>query len=267
MKTWNLRKALVVYKEEASHPSQQKIHSSSLERVEEALSKQGFSYRSIRRENLRSEIQEDFVITVGGDGTFLHASHFSHEQHLFLGVNSVPHASHGAFCYTDAKSFEKTLQNLLQDKLSAGPLFRLQAKINGKKVKTLALNDILVANPSPAGTSRYQFSLGKKKEEQKSSGVWISTASGSSAAIRSAGGKVLQKHTDHFQFLVREPFLQGKKKMSILKGILKPQEKIRIRIQMTKGSLFIDGSHISHDLRQGDVVEIGLSKEVVWAVV
>ena len=45
-------------------------------------------------------------------------------------------------------------------------------------------------------------------------------------------------------------------------GNLKPGEQI-----VTKGSLFIDGSHISHDLRQADVVEIGLSKEVLWAVV
>lgn len=267
MKTWNLRKALVVYKEEASHPSHQKTHLSSLERVEQALTKQGFSFRSLRREELRTEISEDFVITVGGDGTFLHASHFSHDQHLFLGINSVPQASHGAFCYTDAKNFEKALKALLEDKLSAGPLFRLQAKINGKKISTLALNDILIANPSPAGTSRYHLSVGAKKEEQKSSGIWIASPSGSSAAIRSAGGKTFPKHSEQFQFLVREPFLQGKSKMTLLKGVLKAGGKIRVRIHMTKGGLFVDGSHITYSLKQNDLVEISLSKDVVWAVV
>lgn len=266
MKKWNLKKALVVFKEEASHPSHREIHELSLERVCAALREQGIAFRVLKRAGLRKAIAEDFIVTVGGDGTFLHASHFAGPRHLLLGVNSVPHASHGAFCSTDAERFEKALQRLLQGKAPITPLHRLVAKKNGKRLPILALNDILIANPSPAGTSRYELVLGRLKEEQKSSGLWISTPSGSSAAIRSAGGKLLAKHSRQFQFLVREPFQQGARKLRLLKGVLPPGQTVKVRIQMSKGALFVDGCHIRYDLKQGDVAEIGLSKEILWAV-
>ncbi len=266
MNKWNLKKALVVFKEESAQPKHHRTHSASLKKVCATLEKNKISYRVIRREKLKTKIKEHFVITVGGDGTFLHASHFSDSKQLLLGVNSVPHASHGAFCSTDAHGFERKLKKLLLHQASITSLVRLQAKINGKKISFLALNDILFANPSPAGTSRYEIKAKGIKEIQKSSGVWISTPSGSSAAIHSAGGKVLPKHSRQFQFLVREPFLQGKEKIKMIRGILSSSASIQLRPHMSRGALFIDGAHIHYPLKYGDKVEIGLSNEKIWAV-
>lgn len=266
MKKWNLKKILVVFKEEASHPSHHETHYSSLKKICKVLDQYPLRYRVIRRENLRKKIREELVITVGGDGTFLHASHFADAKHLLLGVNSVPYASHGAFCYTNAQNFEKIFPKVLQHQVPVTPLYRLQAKKNKKALPFLALNDILFANPSPAGTSRYQIQYRRKQENQKSSGIWISTPSGSSAAIRSAGGLLLPKHSRQFQFRIREAFQQGKKKLKILKGILSAKEKLILIPQMSRGTLFIDGSHLHCNLKYGDTVEISLSREVVWAV-
>lgn len=266
MKKWNFKKALVVFKEEASHPKHEPKHQSSLALVCAALQENGIIYKVIRREKLNHKIQEPWVITVGGDGTFLHASHFASSKHLLMGINSVPAASHGAFCVTDAIHFKKILPLLLNHKVPITPLSRLEVKRNGKKIPFLALNDVLFANPSPAGTSRYRIQVGSQKEEQKSSGVWISTPSGSSGAIRSAGGELLPKHSRQFQFLVREPFQQGKKKLKITHGIFDQKGSIKITPQMSRACVFIDGSHIHYELKNEGKVEVKLSNEVIWAV-
>ncbi len=266
MKKWNLKNILVLFKEEASQSHHEKRHQSSLAQVCEVLQKHRLSYKVLRRERLCSTIRESLVITVGGDGTFLHASHFANASHLLLGINSVPEASHGAFCISHAEGFEKVVLKLLAHQAPITPLSRLEAKKNGKSLPFLALNDILFANVSPAGTSRYWIQAGKKREEQKSSGVWIATPSGSTAAIRSAGGKILPKHSRQFQFLVREPFQQGKTKLKLLKDVLRAQEKLILNPQMSRAGLFIDGAHIHHDLKLGDKIEIKLSKSLIWAV-
>jgi len=72
--------------------------------------------------------------------------------------------------------------------------------------------------------SRYYLQVGKLLEEQRSSGVWIATAAGSTGGLRSAGGKVLPKEDKKFQYKPRELYY-GKKTCYHLKGGIKPGPK------------------------------------------
>jgi len=54
------------------------------------------------------------------------------------------------------------------------------------------LNDCLFSNECPASTTRYVLRRGTRQEEHYSSGVWISTAAGSTAATQAAGGRILR---------------------------------------------------------------------------
>jgi len=47
--------------------------------------------------------------------------------------------------------------------------------------------------------SRYYLKIGNLREEQRDSGLWISTAAGSSGAIRSAGGKLFKNEEKKMQ--------------------------------------------------------------------
>ena len=79
-----------------SHDTQQK----SIQTVLSALSSRGFAYDLLQRQELRERAEADAqfvaqyraVIVIGGDGTFLDASHYVNETPL-LGVNSDPQNS------------------------------------------------------------------------------------------------------------------------------------------------------------------------------
>src|SRR5947208_2543078 len=65
-------------------------HVGTLDVVERALSQRGIDYKCIGRGELAAELNgTDLVITIGGDGTFLDASHSLTDIPL-LGVNSAP---------------------------------------------------------------------------------------------------------------------------------------------------------------------------------
>ena len=75
------------------------------------------------------------------------------------------------------------------------------------------LNDILVCHHNPGAMSRYFLTVEGTREEQRSSGVWIATAAGSSGGLHSAGGKVLTQKSKEFQYRPRELY-RGKNILS-----------------------------------------------------
>ncbi len=259
-------KILLVYKTEPPHSLFKKEHQRALRKIETILQDAQLPYKKIPRERLKNLTPYSFIITVGGDGTFLHASHFAQTKHLLLGVNSVPEMSHGAYCAATPKTFARVLRNFLDHKSQIALLQRLQISIGSRKISTLALNDVLFSNPSPAGTARYELKLIETPsapvafEAQKSSGVWISTASGSTAAIHSAGGRVLSKTSPQFQFVVREPFLQGKHHFKKTRGILGNTACLKIRSRMAKACVFIDGAHQKFTMKFGEELKIEMAK-------
>ncbi len=257
----------VIIKREASNPKHEHIHQRSIQLIEKAIQKYNLAYKISSRHLLNTTKNADLIVSVGGDGTFLHTSHLLQKNQILMGVNSVPKASHGAYCLCDAKDFEKKLELFLKGKLKITKLFRLQLKINGKKVLPYALNDILFCHPCPAGTSRYEIKVGNKKEDHKSSGVWISTASGSTAAIRSAGGKIFKAGSDQFQFVIREPFLQQKKTMTLKQGLLEKKQKLILIPHMPVADVFIDGSHHQLKLKHQDRFEVEISPETISALI
>jgi NAD+ kinase len=272
-----IKRALILYKKSAysiyfQHPnssfnSRGKVSSSELARfrkmhethfacvayVERALKDAGIEFRKICRGRVFDPKQYGLVITVGGDGTFLEASHKLKGQ-LILGVNSDPSWSVGRFCSATSLTFKKVLQRLLEEKQPILEFPRLELNVMGKKINFL--NDVLFCHRNPAAMSRYSLVIGKVQEEQKSSGVWVSTAAGSSGAIRSAGGRKLIPTQEIFQYKPRELYLK-KNKPYILKGGILPFEKnLEVISMMREGRVFVDGSHLSFPFDFGVVATI-----------
>lgn len=68
-----------------------KVHRNAINFCQEILSKKPVEWKPISRNDLSHPIRDvDMVITVGGDGTLLHASHFIYDSVPVLGVNSDP---------------------------------------------------------------------------------------------------------------------------------------------------------------------------------
>lgn len=200
----------------------------------------------------------ELVIAVGGDGTLLAASH-NVDDIPILGVNSAPKHSVGFFCGATRKDFRQLLEQALRGKLRTLSLSRMAVAVNGRLRSKRVLNEALFCHNSPAATSRYILHIGKTTETQRSSGIWIGPPAGSTAAQRSAGGKVLPLASRQLQLVVREPYTPRGKKNALARAIIKPNQRAVVTSKMDDSSLFLDGPQRTIPVRLGDEIEFSLS--------
>ncbi|GKY99943.1 hypothetical protein MPSEU_000947900 [Mayamaea pseudoterrestris] len=250
----------------------------------------------------------DLLVAVGGDGTVLSAAHFiDHGTIPMLGVNSDPNTqkdqlqvktkgderrSHGALCMCTAIDMEEQLQTVLYGGGHLASRTRIRCKVKGTFSETRlvpALNDLLVANPSPAAVSRFRMGWlqeipnGSRADPMQnnygtitrfggktfnvvdslnvwSSGMWICTATGSTAAMAAAGGKPMDLESDDLQYLIREHMIEravmDHYAFDVNNAMISSGEKLHIRWNSQKGRIFIDGSHLTQNLELGDEIYI-----------
>ncbi len=237
------------------------IEKQTVDAVMELLRKKKILHRSISRLEVNHEIIKgrDMIIIVGGDGTFLKTAQFTTNGTPFLCINADPQNTEGFFSGATKKTCEAKLESILRGKIKPKKLWRLVAKLNGKEIES-CLNEYYVGQQKPYDVSRYNMQIGSKVEEQKSSGVLISTAAGSTAWCRGAGGKVLKPEKKVFQFVVREPYVGTLLKTKKTKGILTEKETVKI-VAKTDGMIIVpDAVGKEHQFPRNAVVEIRLAK-------
>jgi NAD+ kinase len=182
------------------------------------------------------------VVSVGGDGTLLAASHWVTGAAL-LGVNSAPRSSVGYLTFARRSSLARVLARIGRGELQPQQVARLEIELEGK-ILPPALNDVLVADEQPASTSRYRLRLGRRAEDHRSSGLWVATAAGSTAGIRSAGGQTLPLGTRRLQFRARELFRVFGKNAGLASGFVEPGEELVVESAMEDGWLYVDGARM-----------------------
>lgn len=108
------------------------IQKETLERTREALDMAGIEHELFYRAELTSEniADRDLVISVGGDGTFLEASHAVPTGIPMLGVNSDPERSTGFFSATDGAGVADFIAHLAHHERTA--VNRLQVLVDGE---------------------------------------------------------------------------------------------------------------------------------------
>jgi NAD+ kinase len=185
----------------------------------------------------------DLVVTLGGDGTLLWASHLVGADTPIVAINTAPRDSVGYFCAGNKHSIESVLADALRGKLRATSLARMQVAIDDRVVSSRILNDALFCHACPASTSRYGIKLGRRSEEQKSSGLWVGPAAGSTAAQRSAGGDVLPIRSQSLQYVVREPYEPNGTNYRLRRGLVTNGKTLEIHSRMRAGQLYLDGPH------------------------
>lgn len=200
----------------------------------------------------------DLVLTIGGDGTALATSHYI-RRGVMLGVNSAPGDSVGYFCHTHRGNFAERFADVLAGRWEPAKLTRLGVTLDGKNLPELALNDVLIAHDCPAATSRYLLEIGEHYEEHRSSGLWISTAAGSTAGIRSAGGKVMPLGSQRLQYLVRELYREPGRNYSLTHGFVAAGGVLGVASKMQQAHIYIDGARTAYKFLFGAHVTIGVA--------
>jgi NAD+ kinase len=203
----------------------------------------------------------DLVVTLGGDGTLLWASHSVGADTPMLAINTAPRSSVGYFCAADASDLGDVLRDAIAGRLKEACLTRMRVVIDRAVASERVLNDVLFASASPAATTRCVVTFRGREENQKSSGIWVGPAAGSTAAQRSAGGAVLPIASERIQYVVREPYHDGKRAYRLVKGTFGPKEHLEIRSKIPDGSVWIDGPHRRHKAPWGSVIRLSKSDE------
>ena len=263
----------------------------------------------------------DLVVAVGGDGTVLSSAHFLDNGTIpLLGVNSDPiqesdrdtkkntdeRRSHGALCMCTADDMADRLAKVLYGEGKIQERNRIQCVVKSTFSETRlvpALNDMLIANPSPAAVSRFRMGFlepvdmsdkshlmdgkyyGSSLEEREtmaykkygtvtrfggrpydvrdslnvwSSGLWLSTATGATAAMAAAGGQPMDLHSKDIQYLIREHIHEHGTEVTkdVDNGFVRKGEQLHFRWNSQSGNIFIDGSHLTHPLQLGDEIVI-----------
>ncbi|MGK0232388.1 MAG: NAD kinase [Patescibacteria group bacterium] len=179
-------------------------HKKTLQKVQDILSENDIHHISKNINNITHTDQKNnqLIICVGGDGTFIRASHHAIDIPI-LGINSESNNSQGFLCTLSETNIEKLINVLESPQTKQLP--RIQITLNGKPLPHLAINEVYIGAESQFSTSKYTISNQNTTEEQRSSGVLVVTSTGSTAWYASAGE---EPFTDPrtIKFLVREPY-------------------------------------------------------------
>ncbi|XP_048234756.1 NADH kinase [Ricinus communis] len=265
--------------------NRRKVHKDAINFCQDILRQKSIDWEPIFRINLSKPINDfDLVVTIGGDGTLLQASHFMDDSVPVLGVNSDPTQveeveqfssdfdatrSTGYLCAATVKNFEQVIDDILAGRKLPSNLSRISVSINSQLLSTYALNDTLIAHPCPATVSRFSFKVQTDGESctplanSRSSGLRVSTAAGSTAAMHSAGGFVMPILSQDLQYMVREPILPQAAISSLMHGMIKSGQSMEAIWFSEKGVIYIDGSHVCHAIQYGDTLKISSEAPVL----
>ncbi|MBI3394779.1 MAG: NAD+ kinase [Spirochaetia bacterium] len=155
----------------------------------------------------------DCIVSFGGDNHFVFVSHISRDLPV-LGINSDPSTSLGALLYFTTDSFVEKISpgNV---KLVAEQWTRIEGRIeyaDGRRTTVgPATSEISIRSSFSDAISRYVVRAGEGAwEEQKSSGMLLSTGAGSTGWFRNAvpwenyDSAIFAKEEQLFRFVARE---------------------------------------------------------------
>jgi NAD+ kinase len=205
------------------------------------------------------------VICVGGDGTLLRTSHYVGGSMQIVGLNSVPQHSVGHLCALTPSDLDDPLDQILSGRTKPHRVRRLQARTTSGQQLPYALNDIFFGHQHPASASRYTLTIEgpqRRSEKQVSSGLWLATPAGSTAAIHSYGLGTLDAGAEQFLLAVREPYAHGSHHPQLTSCILDGNtESVTLFSRMRHGIVCVDGPVTACVLGFGEALEVSLPEE------
>ena len=208
----------------------------------------------------------DMILVIGGDGTFLRASHHNKMLPMF-GINPKPKRKEGFYMQATIKNYLPKLKKVLDNGFKTTKYLRLLININGKNISKLALNDVFIGDVKPYNMFNYELKIGNKSEFQRGSGLIIGTPTGSHAWLKSAGAKVMKFDDKKFQYFARELYERRlTSNYKLKKGILSDKQTFELTCK-SPGILVIDSISQEFKLARESNVKINVSKDYLDYIV
>lgn len=200
----------------------------------------------------------DLIITYGGDGTLLDASKNIFGVVPVLAVKSSDE-SVGALCQADSCDMKRVLDGITMGRYSLEKWSRVEGCIGNEK--ETALNEIFVGPRYSSGPGRYRISLGGKDEEQRGSGIIISSGTGSGGWYSNVSGSdgLFPRDSKKLKFIARD-YKRGEG-YELIRGEIYPGEEMEIESMIKfDGTADFDGyNRKSVNFPKGSSIKIRLS--------
>ncbi len=225
--------------------------------------------------------EKQLVVVVGQDGLVANTAKYVNGIPM-VAVNPDPERYDGVLLPFTSDNFIIGVKQVIKNDYQHNIATLAEAKLNdGQRI--LAFNDLFIG-ASTHVSARYKISYAGQEENHSSSGIIVSTKSGSTGWLSSVFnmtngvnnflGKsgVYSNETlanNNLMFVVREPFQSIKTQTGIVAGIIDGQSALQIESYMpSNGVIFSDG--IESDFLQfnsGATVNIGVAKEFAKIVI
>lgn len=181
----------------------------------------------------------DLVVAVGQDGLVANVGKYLEGQPL-AGVNPDPGNIEGALLPFHVDTFIHALPELIRDQRPSREVTLAAAQTSDRQTLR-GLNDIFVGVPTHQ-SARYRITHAGKEEMQSSSGLIVSTGTGSTGWLRSLiGDKApFDPAADKLHFVVREAWPGRGFGATLLEGEVTRQHPLIIESRM-EGIIFADG--------------------------
>lgn len=219
--------------------------------------------------------KDDAVVVLGQDGLVANTMKYLQGQPI-VAVNPDPDRWDGVLLPFKVKDVQAIIRSVFAGKIKVKEITIAQASMNDGQV-LYAVNDFFIG-PKTHVSARYEIQWEKKKEEQSSSGIIVSTGLGSTGWLKSllAGARGIEatfmKQTaipealDGFAwdspylcFTVREPFPSRSSQASVVFGKIAAKKPLKIVSKMPdNGVIFSDGIEADFlAFNSGSIVTIG----------
>lgn len=198
----------------------------------------------------------DFVITLGGDGTVLFAARGCVREKI--PVFAVNFGEFGFIASVQKNDWKKELDRFLEGKSIIEERSMLHVALvsesQGREFSSIGLNDVVICAKTAASTISLEVTynevpLGKFKAD----GIIVSTATGSTAYSASAGGPIIDPELDALVLTPINSF-----SLSARPLVLSPKGEIGVRILPSRQNdviVTVDGQR-HFDLHENDVLKI-----------
>jgi NAD kinase len=220
--------------------------------------------------------ENQIVIVIGQDGLVANTAKYVNEIPI-IAVNPDKDRYDGFLLPFNPTNFIVGVEKVIADKYTAKTATLAEATLNDGQ-RLLAFNDLFIGASSHV-SARYKISYNSKIEEHSSSGVIVSTKSGSTGWLSSIFNMTFEMHKyiekdnskkkiaklkdNQLMFVVREPFQSKKTQAALTAGVLSGPIRLVLESFMpNNGVIFSDGIEADFlSFNSGSIATIGTAKE------
>ena len=211
---------------------------------------EGKGHESLEEDLIRS----DLIITLGGDGTLIHAACANLE--LGVPVVGINLGKLGFLTACEADDWQKAIEDLISGKYFVSERMTLEASIgqssivNRQSTIFRAVNEVVIKGMYRVVDLEVTVKS-KKFLESSGDGVIIATQTGSTAYSLSAGGPIVDPQLDCF--VLTPVNAHG---LPVPSVVLSPNDEIEIKVKEGENvSLIIDGQE-HRNIEEGNIVKV-----------